>query len=166
MAVGLGEFLRQSLRLGALASVTLEQEVALASEYLAIEQVRFGDRLAVAISVAPDVAGCALPPLLLQPLVENAIKHGVAGLIDGGTVGVTAASDGGQCEVVIRNGYDPDTRSRPGTGTGLVNVRARLATHFGAQGTLDVRMDETLFTVRVRWPMAEPEPARTAEVSA
>ncbi len=154
MAVNLGEFLRHSLRLGSLPAVSLEQEVGLARQYLAIEQVRYAERLAVAIDVSPDVAACELPPLLLQPLVENAIKHGVAGLLEGGVVQIAARGRGDECEVSIRNAYDPDEPRAPGTGMGLENVRARLRTHFGHRGRLDLHDDGATFVVTLTWPTA------------
>lgn len=153
MAVGLGEFLRQSLRLGSLPVVTLEQEVNLSRQYLAIEGVRYAERLTVEIAVDQAVAPCHVPPLLLQPLVENAIKHGVAGMLEGGTVSLVARRDGGTCEVVVSNAYDPDEPRRPGTGMGMDNVRARLAAHFGRHGTLESQADGTTFRVCLRWPM-------------
>jgi hypothetical protein len=158
MAVGLGEFLRQSLRLGSLPVVTLEQEVSLARQYLAIEQVRYADRLAVSIDVCDDVTHAELPPLLLQPLVENAITHGVAGLLDGGTVGIVGRRAGQDCELVVHNAYDPDEPRRPGTGMGLANVRARLDAHFGRDGYMHTERVDGTFVVTLRWPLVRPTP--------
>lgn len=166
MAIGLGEFLRQSLRLGSLTKVTLTDEVALASEYLAIESVRFGDRLTVKIDIDQDAAACELPPLLLQPLVENAIKHGVAGLVEGGTVSLTARGANGTCEVTISNPYDHELPEPPGTGTGLANVRSRLRAHFGDQATINARRESGTFVVHVVMPMTTLATTRSAEVSA
>src|SRR4029077_11602189 len=77
MCEGLGDFLRRTLALGARDSVTLSEELMLVDRYLDIEQLRFGDRLRVERAVRADAAACRVPPLLLQPLVENAIKHGI-----------------------------------------------------------------------------------------
>lgn len=154
MAVGLGEFLRQSLRLGSLSVVTLAQEVSLAQQYLAIEQVRYAERLSVHVEVASDVASCELPPLLLQPLVENAITHGVAGLLDPGRVRIVARRVDDDCEVRIGNDFDPDEPRRPGTGMGIANVRARLRTHFGARAHMELHEAAPWFEVSLRWPMA------------
>ena len=70
----------------------LQQEVDLMAQYLSIEQVRFGDRLQVRIDIEPEAGASRVPPLLLQPLVENAIKHGVAGLLEAGLVSIRGAS--------------------------------------------------------------------------
>ena len=152
MAVALGEFLRHSLRLGGLATVSLRQEVDLVAQYLAIEQVRFGDRLQVRIDVEADAGACAVPPLLLQPLVENAIKHGVAGLIEGGLVSIVARRDGPRCRLELVNRFDPEAQARAGTGTGLRNVRDRVSTHYGTQASFDARAEGDTFTILMAWP--------------
>ena len=82
MALMLADFLRQSLRLVERATIPLDEELALVRAYLAIEQVRFGERLAVAERLDPAAGVVPVPPLLLQPLVENAVKHGIAGLVE------------------------------------------------------------------------------------
>ena len=136
MSIALGEFLRQSLRLGGLAGVPLQQEVDLMAQYLAIEQVRFGDRLQVQVDVEPAAGSTLVPPLLLQPLVENAIKHGVAGLLEGGLVSIAARRESDRCVVTVANLFDPEGTPRAGTGTGVRNVRDRLAMHFGTTGVV------------------------------
>ncbi|BCS33461.1 hypothetical protein TBR22_A26880 [Luteitalea sp. TBR-22] len=152
MAIALGEFLRQSLRLGSQSSVPLRQEVDLTRQYLDIEQVRFGDRLQVSVEVEPAAGEVLVPPLLLQPLVENAIKHGVAGLLDGGLVHLQARREGNTCVVTVRNRFDRESAPRAGTGTGLRNVRDRLATHFGASATFEARAEEEDYIVTLTFP--------------
>jgi two-component system sensor histidine kinase AlgZ len=152
MAIALGEFLRHSLKLGGLASVPLQQEIDLMAQYLAIEQVRFGERLQVRIDVEPDAGQTPVPPLLLQPLVENAIKHGVAGMLEGGLVSIEARRQGDMCRVTVVNAFDPEAQPRAGTGTGVRNVRDRLATHFGHAASFDARADGDRFTVSMAYP--------------
>jgi hypothetical protein len=147
MAVLLGEFLRTSMRLGAEDRVTLADEVALALRFLDIERVRFGDRLTVESAVDESAAACTVPPLLLQPLVENAVRHGIGGLVQGGTIRLGARRAGSLLRIAIENPRDPDSRPRPGTGVGLDNVRKRLLTHYGAEGILHV--DERVGSFRV-----------------
>jgi signal transduction histidine kinase len=132
MCEGLGDFLRKTLQLGARESVRLDEEMALVDRYLAIEQVRFGARLAIERFVAPDALACELPPLLLQPLVENAVKHGVAGRIEGGTVRISAGIEGDRLRVALENPVDDDAPARAGEGLGLEIVRQRLAALGGA----------------------------------
>jgi sensor histidine kinase YesM len=132
MCEGLGDFLRRTLALGARDSVTLGEELTLVERYLDIEQSRFGDRLRVERAVDPDAAVCHVPPLLLQPLVENAIKHGIQDCLEGGTIRIEARRDGALLRVAVENPVDADAPSRRGEGVGLENVRRRLEV-FGAR---------------------------------
>src|SRR5262249_19044525 len=106
MCAGLGDFLRRTLALGARASVTRDEDLALVRRYLGREQVRFGERLQVEESVTGEARECRVPPLLLQPLVENAIKHGIQDRLDGGTIRVEARRDGALLRVVVENPVD------------------------------------------------------------
>ena len=110
-------------------SVTLAEEITLAQRYLAIEQVRFGDRLVVHWDLDERASTARLPPLLLQPLLENAVRHGVEPSAQGGEVQVTTALRAGRVIVTITNTLPPAdaASSHPGHGIALANVRARLA---------------------------------------
>jgi signal transduction histidine kinase len=134
MCEGLGDFMRRTLALGARDAVTLGEELALVERYLGIEQVRFGDRLRVERAVDPEAAACRVPPLLLQPLVENAIKHGIQDCVDGGEIRIEARCEDGRLRVVVENPVDADAPVRRGEGVGLENVRRRLEM-FGARDT-------------------------------
>ena len=90
MCIHLSDFLRSTLSLGEKEMISFEEELALTQSYLKVEQIRFGSRLKVQQDVQPACGQCRVPPLLMQPLVENAIKHGIAGLVDGGVVSVEA----------------------------------------------------------------------------
>ncbi len=90
MCIKLSDFLRTTLKLGEKQRITLADELALAKAYLEVEQVRFGARLRVEIEADAECGQCVVPSLLLQPLVENAVKHGIAGLVDGGTIRLEA----------------------------------------------------------------------------
>jgi hypothetical protein len=138
MCEGLGDFLRLTLHLGGREVVTLSEELALVDRYLAIEQVRFGERLQVERRVDPEALSCLLAPLLLQPLVENAVKHGVAGRSEGGTVCLEASLRDGRMIVALENSVDEEDVARPGTGTGLENVRRRLSVLAGRDGQLQI----------------------------
>ena len=122
----LGDFLRQTLALAGRETVSLKDEMRLIERYLAIEQVRFGDRLRSRIQVAPEVSSFPVPPLLLQPLVENAVKHGISERLEGGTIEVAATSNGDGLLVTVENPFDEDAVSQRGEGVGLENVRRRL----------------------------------------
>ena len=139
MCEGLGDFLRRTLSLGAREAVTLSEELALVDRYLAIEQVRFGERLQIDRAIDPAAAHCRVPPLLLQPLVENAVKHGVSDLIEGGTIRIEARLEAGRLLIAIENPVDEDGSSRRGEGVGLENVRRRLGVLGGRDAQIEVR---------------------------
>jgi two-component system, LytTR family, sensor histidine kinase AlgZ len=122
----LAEYLRKSLRTGSAESVTLSEELELVSSYLAIERIRFGERLEFAQDIDESVRATRVPPLLLQPLVENAVKHGIAHLLEGGVVHIAAQRDGAYARITIENRCDPDRPSTPGENIGLANTRRRV----------------------------------------
>jgi hypothetical protein len=150
----LGDFLRDSLTLGTAPRIALGREVQLALQYLRVEQVRFGARLDVVTDVE---AGCELvpvPPLILQPLVENAVRHGIATRIEGGAVEVRARRAGGVAVVAVINPRDPDAGGR-GTGFGLDIVRRRLSGSFGGRAALTIEPSSDAYRVTVTLPIEE-----------
>jgi two-component system LytT family sensor kinase len=144
----LTSLLRGVLRRSTTAFSRLGDEVALVHAYLEIEEARFEERLRVRLAVDPALDDVLIPSLLLQPLVENAVKHGVAPLAAGGTVEVTAAVDGVRADghailtLTVRDsgvGHAPRAPfDAPGEGLGLANVAQRLRAHFGDQASLAV----------------------------
>jgi sensor histidine kinase YesM len=136
MCVLLADFLRDSVRFGGRDQITLAQEFSLIRAYLGIEQIRFGDRLRIDANLPPPLEPALLPPLLLQPLVENAVKHGIASLIVGGTITVGAGERGGELVLLIENPFDVDRSPASGTRVGLQNVRRRLDTEYGPRASL------------------------------
>ncbi len=151
MCQELADFFRDSLRAGSEPLVPIETEVALVQRYLEIEQVRFGERLRHAVRIAPGVAGLRVPPLILQPLIENAVRHGIATMIEGGEVTVDLATEGDRVVGTIENPFDADGR-RPGTGIGLGNVRARLAAIYGERASLTASADGERYRVQLMLP--------------
>ena len=152
MCILLADFLRMTLGLGEKALVPLHEELELLQRFLAIENVRFGERLRVETHVDAQAQACLLPPLLLQPLIENAIIHGIANLPAGGTVRLAAACNGGQLQVSIENSVDPDAPLSRKGGLGLANVRQRLETRYGKDAILRATSDEELFRVTISLP--------------
>jgi two-component system, LytTR family, sensor histidine kinase AlgZ len=151
MCVLLSDYLRSSSRLGGQEMIRLADEMALARQYLDIEKVRFGARLVVAAHWDPALGACLVPPLMLQPLVENAVTHGIANVLDGGTITISVARTADTLVLTIDNPRDEDVR-RPQTGFGLQNVRRRLEAHYGARARLDVKEAPDLYSVRVTIP--------------
>jgi signal transduction histidine kinase len=131
MVEDLSELLRSSLAHHEAQEVPLKDEVGTLRPYLAIEQTRLGDRLGVAVDVAPEAEGALVPHLLLQPLVENAVRHGIAPRRGPGTIRVEAHVEGGEVRLVVEDdGLGMNGPIRPGA-IGLANTRARLAHLYG-----------------------------------
>jgi sensor histidine kinase YesM len=152
MCVRLSDFLRACLRLGELESVALGEELELARGYLSIEQVRFGPRLDFTEQIDPGCAECLLPPLLLQPLIENAVKHGVAGLLEGGWIRLEAHAAEGALQVAVENSFDPESVAPGRNGLGLNNVKNRLYARYGIAARLDVRAEGGRYRVELSLP--------------
>ena len=153
MCLLLAEFLRDTLRLAANRSISLGEEFALADRYLEIERVRLGSRLCVTRDTDPEAAGCLVPPLLLQPLVENAIVHGIGGLLDGGTIRIAAHRGTHTLTIAVENPCVPDRARRTRPGLGLELLKNRVNTQFGAEGSVDVQARPDRFRVEVRIPV-------------
>jgi len=132
---------------------TLGEELDLVARYLDIERLRLGDRLAIALDVADLPRGFALPRLLLQPLIENAIYHGIQPRAEGGTLEVRGRRFAGGVEITIVNPL-PAGASVRRNGIALANVRARIEYHFGARGELRVEPGNGTYSVSVHLPEA------------
>jgi hypothetical protein len=148
----MAQFFRKSLSLGREQAIPLSEEIALAETFLSIERVRFGERLRARFDIADDVKMVSVPPLMLQPLVENAVHHGVAHLLEGGEVCVSARRREGFLELIVENPCDPDRPPSRSTGVGLVNVRSRVETLCGNRASVDVDASETHFRVSILLP--------------
>jgi hypothetical protein len=152
MCVLLADFFRKTLGLSDRSTIPLSEELALVRSYLAIEGVRFGGRLAVEEEIEPGAASCWVPPLLLQPLVENAVKHGVATCLDGGIVKLAARRADGTLRIELLNPFDPGAAEPAGAGVGLRNVRRRLAARWGDRAELRNESGDGCFRVELRVP--------------
>lgn len=155
MCILLADFLRTTLRLGGKETITLEEELALVRSYLAIEKVRFGARVQMEEEVSKNAMPLPLPPLLLQPLVENAIRHGIANLPEGGVIKLSAECKDDGVSILVENSFDPDSPSSLKTGLGLDNIRQRLAARYGNEANIAVLMEGNSFLVKLRLPMHE-----------
>lgn len=121
--------------------------------FVAIEQVRFGPRLTFEDEIGAGAFSCLLPPLLLQPLVENAVKHGIGNLLDGGTVRISAGCDGARLRIRVENDADDaDAGSPSGCGIGLANVRQRLLATYAHEASVHWMREERRFRVELTLP--------------
>lgn len=156
MCVRLSEFLRAGLALGDRESIPLGEELALARSYLAVERVRFGDRLKIEESIAAESEDCLVPALILQPLVENAVKHGVAGLLDGGAIRLSARRNSAGVAIEIENEYEKEDAAPARPGIGLAHVRRRLAVRYGGDASFDAQAGDAVYRVSLRLPCESP----------
>lgn len=152
MAQRLADFFRLILRLGALERITLGEEIDLVERYLAIEKVRFGDRLTTHIRIDEEASRSMVPPLLLQPLVENAVRHGVASMVEGGTIDIDATLENHMLRIVIDNPADPDRADVRGEGIGIENARGRLSAVSEGRAMLRAAEAEGQFRVVIELP--------------
>ena len=152
MIGGLSDLLRRTLELGPSQEVTLEEELALVERYLDIQRARFGDRLRVRVDADAAARAAKVPALLLQPLVENAIRHGLALRRDAGRIAIDASSSDGAIRIAIVDDGPADGAGGPER-TGLGNTRARLHAMYGDAASLDLTQERGRGTrVDVRIP--------------
>ena len=137
MTAKLSTFLRNSLMCDPAALVPLDEELALTEEYLEIESIRFGERLEIDIDCSPDAGAALVPSFLVQPLVENAIKHGVAPSRSPVTINIDASIEAGDLCISVENCVPADPMQTSfGAGVGLANVRRRLEAVYGCHASL------------------------------
>lgn len=162
MIACLGEFLRATLEESRGHEITVADEIALAGAYLDIEKARLGDRLRVDIHTAPGTLNARVPYLLLQPLVENAIRYGIAPSLLPGQVAIRFERNDEQLIVSVENDSNGVVQDG-GQGVGLANIRARLEALHAGEYSLDACGDDTCWKVRIMLPyVASPLPAREA----
>ncbi len=148
----LADFLRKSLELGAEELVTLQDEIALAMDFLAVEQIRFGPRLTIDARVAEESGNCLVPSLIMQPLLENAVKHGISQVLDGGSIRIESAVHGDRLKIAVENPCDAAEQERRARGFGLENIRARLSTLYDREARIEARRTGDRFRVEVSLP--------------
>lgn len=136
MLAQIGDLLRTTLDNNASAEIPLSQEIAFIEQYLSIEQTRLGSRLRVDMAISQETLDAVIPTMLLQPLVENAVRHGVAPVVEGGTIAIKSMLHGDRLLMTIRNS-GPRTKGSPAQngksskGIGLANTAERLRTLYG-----------------------------------
>ncbi len=171
------DFLRATLGASRTPLHPLSAEFSRLADYLALMQIRMGDRLRVELDLPDALAGTPVPPLLLQPLVENAIKHGLEPKRGGGLIRVQAAAEAGELVLRVTDtgvgptapaqaGQAPSPSATAGTGFGLAQVRERLATLYGAPASLSLQPgppEAGGTIVTLRWPLAAVDASSTLD---
>jgi sensor histidine kinase YesM len=160
MIVKLSSLLRTALDRDSSDLIPLEAELKFAREYLDLEKMRFGNRLQVEWLIAPETNRLLVPQMILQPIVENAIRHGIASSREGGWIEVTSGSDAGVLHLEVRNSRGGPGNASSGTGLGVRNVQARLRYLFAddASFRLVFEADRTV-TASLILPALSSEPA-------
>jgi LytS/YehU family sensor histidine kinase len=150
----LSSFLRASLASDPTELVPLDQELTLIDDYLEIESIRFGDRLHVEIDCASDACHVPIPSFLLQPLIENAIKYGVAPSLDPVVIRVIGRRDGEELVVTVEDDgrASGNATATGGTGVGLQNVRQRLSALYGETASLVTAARDPGYAATIRLP--------------
>lgn len=152
MTEQLAGFFRMTVRTGSRELVQLRDDIELIEQYLSIESIRFGQRLETRISIDPSTVDCLVPPLTLQPLVENAVRHGIAHCLEGGQIQISSRLYGDILTIRVANTTDPDRTVKPGEGIGINNVRERLRQTFEGKSSVHVEEQGDTFTVTLRLP--------------
>lgn len=147
----LSAMLRGSLQTGKRQLITLDEELSLVKSYLAIEKIRFEERLKVSYDIDHDTLNYNIPPLMIQTLVENAVKHGISSLTKGGELTVSTELNNGQLLISVRNSGKYKPGKSTSTGIGLVNTERRLGLLYGdeAQITINNENQEVISTILI-----------------
>jgi len=152
MIIRLSDFLRYSLKHRENEYVPLGEELGRMKDYLAIEKVRFGEKLLYEFDVTPECEAFPVPTMIFQPLFENAIRHSVYESVDMVTIRFSCMTDQGHMVATVTNDYDPGVPSMKGTGVGLQNVRQRIALAYKDKGTVQWEGKDGIFSVTILFP--------------
>jgi len=157
MVIKLSEFLRYSLGKENHQLNTVQEELDNIWLYLDIEKVRFGDRLKIEKDLDPDTLNMQLPNLILQPLLENSIKHGIYESLEKITVKIKTIITNNTLRIFISNEYDPNAVGKKGKGIGINNVSHRLELIYGVPKLVFITKSDTIFTVRLDIPQQQTQ---------
>ncbi|MDR0803441.1 histidine kinase [Fluviicola sp.] len=153
MILLLSDFLRGTLRKDIQTFVPISEEIEQLKRYLEIEKIRFGHRLKTKLNIADECLQTPVPPLLLQPLIENAIKFGLYGSTEEVTISISVLKNESGLYIEVRNPYDPDyVQHKTGKGFGLTSVRRRLALLYNQYDLLTTEKQDKLFITKILIP--------------
>ncbi|MBI3283824.1 MAG: histidine kinase [Burkholderiales bacterium] len=152
MTIALADFFRQTLALSKQEKITVAEEWRLCENFLAVEKIRFGKKLQLELSLSPDAEPALIPPLILQPLLENAIKHGIRNIATGGVIAVTILKRGQWLHIAVQNPVVPLALASPGNGLGLHNLRLRFVALYGDQARVSWSKTPQHFLVEMSLP--------------
>jgi sensor histidine kinase YesM len=153
MIVRLSDFLRYSLKHRENEYVSIEEEIGRMNDYLSVERIRFGDKLKYELHVSEKYKKLKVPTMIMQPLIENAIKHGVYESLEPVSVEFNCDIKDGFLKLELKNDFDPETPSKPGTGVGLQNVSERIQLAYDGQGRVNRSVKDGVFKVTLHIPL-------------
>jgi len=152
MVINLASFLRYTIAPQNNKKVQLSEEINAIKQYLAVEQIRFGDRLNVSIIMDKELDGYDLPNMILQPLVENAIKYGVYESTEENKISIKCKKERDVLVIIIKNDIAIDSVPKKGKGIGLTNVKSRLSLIYGSDDLINIQHEKNQFTVTLKFP--------------
>jgi two-component system, LytTR family, sensor kinase len=152
MVLQLSDFLRGTVRKDHKQWSTVEEEVNYLQQYLDIERIRFGHRLEVEVEVHEEAGNCRLPQLLVQPLIENAVKHGLYGVVEHVLIKLQISSSPNYLQIRVSNPFDMESKNHSGEGFGLEGLKRRLFLIFGRHDLLVTEKEEGNFIVSLKIP--------------
>ena len=152
MIIRLSDFLRYSLKHRENEFVPLNEEMGRMKDYLAIEKIRFGEKLQYVFNINGECEDFPVPTMIFQPLFENAIRHSVYESVAPVTIRFDCNPDNGFMKAVVSNDYDPQIPTKKGTGVGLQNVRQRIELSYQDKGSVQWRSDDGVFAVTILFP--------------
>jgi two-component system, LytTR family, sensor kinase len=153
MIIKLSDFLRYTVSNSQMQRVTLAQEMEMCRAFLEIEKIRFGEKIKLEINISEEALKAEVPSLLLQPLFENALKHGIHTSLDPEKISFDAYVDNQHLRIILSNSFDGLAYQKIGTKSGLNNIRQRLNLMYKNQGTIDTEITENQFIVRINLPL-------------
>ncbi len=149
----LSDFMRRAVQEDDQELIPLREEMDHLKRYVAIEQIRFGDRLTVTIDVPDSILEEKVPALILQPIIENAIKYGLYGSLDAVEIAIAIEHLEKKIDVIVTNPFDKDAqRASAGTGYGLTSIRKKLFLIYGQQQLLETGTENGQFTTHLTIP--------------
>jgi len=153
MIVKLSDFLRYSISQQDTGLSDLLSEMNNTRRYLDIEQVRFGNKLKQEFDIPDNCSGIRVPTMILQPIFENAVKHGVYESTESIIIRTVCRLQNDFLNIIISNNYDPQSIPRKGAGIGLKNIRERLKLIYGSEQLIDTENKDNVFTVKMMIPL-------------
>lgn len=155
MTIALADFFRQTLAVAEKEKISLRKELRLCKNFLAVEKIRFGQKLHTEFHASTEAEPALIPPMVLQPLLENAIKHGIRNIPKGGTITVTIMQREGWLHLSVRNPVGNSIVSSTGNGLGLTNLRQRFNAIYGEQARVSWQQANQEFTVEIALPFEQ-----------